>query len=158
MPAAHVEVKGLDELAKKIDSITSLRAFNDGLKKGATHIMAKVKQYPPSSAANIDPGTSPGSWYERKKGTWYRNVAGMTKNYGKSERLGTQWNLHQLTGRALTWIISNSVSYGRFVQSEDDQAHFHRKRGWKTIETIARIHAKDVLKYVKQNVDMALEK
>ena len=158
MANAHVEIKGLDQLAKKINSITSLRAFTDGLHKGAQLIEGKISKYPPSSEANVPPISGPGSWYERGAGTWYRNVGGKVKLSRTSKDLQHSWNVRRTTGRALGWIVGSNVSYGRFVQSNADQAHFHRKRKWRTIETIARAYSKQVLELVKRNVDLALEK
>lgn len=158
MPTRHVEIKGLDELTKKIDSITSLSAFNTGLKKGAYLIKGKIAKYPKHTSANQPPISGPGSWYVRGTGTKYRSVDGKIKTYRTSETLGRRWTVAQQVGRALTWIVGNNVSYGRFVQSNADQAHFHRKRKWRTIETIARAYSKHVLELVKRNVDLALEK
>ena len=154
MPTKHVEIKGLDQLTKKIDSITSLRAFDEGLRKGALLIKAKVAKYPARTSANMPNGR----WYQRGYGPKWRVKSGDIHGRATSETLGRKWTVVQQMGRALTWIVGNNVSYGRFVQSDDDQAQFHKKRGWPTIETVARLYSKQVLGFVKRNVDQALEK
>lgn len=152
--AANVEIKGLDQLTKKITSITSLRAFTDGLHKGAQLIEGKISKYPPGSEANVPNG----HWYQRGYGPKWRVKSGDIHGRNTSEDLEHSWNVRRMTGRALAWIVGNNVSYGPFVQSNADQAHFHRKRKWRTIETIARAYSKHVLELVKRNVDLALEK
>ena len=158
MPNASVEIKGLDQLLHKIKRVEDLSAFTDGLSKGAKLIRRNIRKYPPSSEANRPPISGPGSWYVRGTGSKHRNVAGKVKTYHTSEKLQERWTMRQITGRALGWIVGNNVSYGKYVQSNADQAHFHRKRKWRTIETIARAYSKHVLELVKRNVDLALEK
>ncbi len=150
MPAS-VEIKGLDQLAKKINSVTSLRAFAGGLHKGAQLIEGKISKYPPSSEAN----TPNGHWYERGYGPRWKGGTGGKRT---SEDLEHSWGVQQLRGRALAWVVGTIVSYARFVQSGEDQTWFHKKRKWSTIEAVAEKYSKAVLELVKKNVDQALEK
>ncbi len=155
MPTKHVEIKGLDQLMRKIKRIEDLSAFNQGLHKGALLIKAKVAKYPQATSAN---SPSQDRWYQRGYGPKWRVKSGDIHGRATSETLGRKWTIVQQMGRALTWIVGNIVSYGRWVQSDDDQASFHKKRGWPTIETVARLYSKHVLELVKRNVDQALEK
>jgi len=160
MPAANVEIKGLDELKAKITRMSELRALDRGLRKGAEHIAIKVSKYPPESEGNY-PRTVAGtgtilSWYERGYGTRWMGGTGGKRT---SETLGRKWTVVQQMGtRALTWIVGNNVSYGKFVQDEDYQARFHKKRGWRTTQTVARSESDRVTGFVKKEVDLELEK
>lgn len=152
MPTANIEIEGLDELTAKIKTMTDLRAFDDGLRKGAILIKAKVAKYPAATSANRPNG----HWYQRGYGPKWRVKSGEVHGKKTSETLGRKWTT--VKRGILTWIVGNNVSYGIFVQSEPDQAGFHKRRGWRTIETVAKLYSKQVLNLVKKNVDMVLEK
>ena len=152
MPTRNVEIKGLDELTAKIKSMTDLRVFDAGLRKGAVFLKAKVAKYPPGTSANVPNG----HWYQRGYGPKWRVKSGDVHGRASSETLGRKWTM--VKRGILTFIVGNNVSYGRFVQSDDDQASFHKRRGWPTIETVARLYSKQVLDLVKKNLDQALEK
>ena len=160
MPAANVEIKGLDKLIAKITRLSELHALDRGLRKGAEHIAIKVSKYPPESEANY-PRTVAGtgtilSWYERGYGTRWMGGTGGKRT---SETLGKKWSVVQRRGgRSLAWLVGNNVSYGKWVQDEDYQASFHKRRGWSTTQSIARSESDLVTGFVKKEVDLELEK
>ena len=152
MTSSNVEIKGLDQLTGKIKTMTDLRAFDNGLREGAILVKAKVAKYPAATSANAPNG----HWYQRGYGPKWRVKSGDVHGRASSETLGRKWTM--VKRGILTFIVGNNVSYGRFVQSDDDQASFHKRRGWPTIETVARLYSKQVLGLVKKNLDQALEK
>lgn len=148
-----IQIKGLDELLKKLDSLQKLDAIKPALKAAAVHVKGKIAQYPPSSEAN-DPNRR--KWYERGYGPKWRLVSGEVHGKRTSETLGRKWTTRSLN-QGLTQVVGNNVSYGPFVQSAEKQAAFHRKRGWKTTEDVAAEEADTVNKFVKDEIDKVLE-
>jgi hypothetical protein len=149
MPAANVEIKGLDKLVAKITRLSELRALDRGLRKGAEHVAIKVSKYPPETSANKPNG----HWYERGYGPRWRGGTGGKRT---SETLGRKWTVARQ--RMLTWLVGNNVSYGKWVQDEDYQTWFHKRRGWPTTQMVAKLYSDLVTGFVKKEVDLELEK
>ena len=147
---AKIEIEGLDKLLTKLDGIENLQKIKPALKAGAVHIKGKIAKYPPKSIAN-SPSNPTGRWYERGFGT--RTATGGA--YPTSETLGRKWTVAS-RDRGFTQVVGNNVSYGPFVQSAEDQAKIHGKRGWKTDQQVADEEADTVLDFVKKEVDKIL--
>lgn len=124
---AELEIRGLDKLLTKLETLGQLKFAVTAMKAGALHIKGKIAKYPPSSEANT-PGQK--RWYERGYGTRWPGGGKRT-----SETLGRKWTIASRDG-GLTQVIGNNVSYGPYVQSAKLQARFHAKRGWKTDEQV----------------------
>jgi hypothetical protein len=52
-------------------------------------------------------------------------------------------------------IVGNDTSYGPFVQGAE-QASFHKRRKWKTVDTVAKEETKRVQEYVFEAVRRAI--
>ena len=156
MPSgATIEIEGLDELIRKLDDLKQLRKVHAGIQAAALYVKGKIAQYPDKSSANFPSG--PGSsWYERNKGTWYWRKRDNTKvNYGNSEMLGKSWTIKYNQSK-FEAIVGNDTSYGIFVQGSK-QASFHKRRKWKTVETVAKEETRLVQKYVFDAVRRAIQ-
>ena len=129
MAKSSVHIEGLDRVVRKLRSLEDLSAYKNALKAAALHVKGKVAKYPPASEANR-PKES-GRWYERGYGMRWPGGGRKT-----SEMLGRKWTT-QARDSGMTQVVGNNVSYGPFVQG-DRQAAFHERRGWKTIETVAK--------------------
>jgi len=148
----HVEIKGLDKLTAKITRMSELRALDRGLQKGALQIKARIAKYPLETSANKPNG----HWYERGYGPRWKGGTGGKRT---SETLGKKWSVVQRRGgRSLAWLVGNNVSYGKWVQDEDYQASFHKRRGWPTTQMVAKLYSDLVTGFVKKEVDLELEK
>lgn len=145
-----IEIEGLDKALRKIKSLEDMSAVSSALQAAAVHVKGKIAQYPPASEANLP--KERGTWYERGYGTRWPGGGRRT-----SETLGRKWTIGS-RNRGLTWIVGNNVSYGPYVQDEDKQAAFHKRRGWKTTQTVAKEEAETVNKFVKKEIDRILEK
>jgi hypothetical protein len=146
---ASVEVQGLDKAIKKLDKVAGMGPAKAALKAAGVHIKGKIAKYPPSSAANKPKDR--GTWYERGWGTRHASGGGRKT----SETLGRKWTVQQKRG--LETHVGNNVSYGPYVQAEEWQASFHKRRKWKTIETVAEEEKDEVLEFVQKAIDKALE-
>ena len=149
-----IRIKGMKELLAKIDNIQQMESVKTAMKAAAIHVKGKASKYPPESEAN-KPGRVP-SWYERGYGTRWNLAGGGTGGKQTSETLGKKWTTSSRDS-GLTQVIGNNVSYGPFVQDEGEQAAFHKKRGWNTIQDVAADEADTVLEFIQDAVDKALE-
>ena len=155
MPDVSVEVKGLDELERKIGGLATLRTVRVGLKAGAVHVKGKADDYPPSTIAN-SPGNPKGRWYERGYGPRWMTRQGV---HGRktSQTLGRKWTMAE-RNNGMTFIIGNNVTYGPYVQDREKQAWFHRQRGWRTVQDVAEDELDTVTRFVQQEIDKQLSK
>ena len=154
--SANLDIKGLDELLSKIDSLAGMYAIKTGLKAAGMHVKGKIAEYPSESEANM-PRTVAGTgtvlpWYERGFGTRYIGGGGRQT----SETLGRKWTRKFIMG-GLGILIGNNVSYGDYVQGIR-QVGFHAARGWKTTDQVAEEETNTVIKFLKDHIDRELKK
>ena len=151
---ADVRIDGLDRVLRKVRTLEQMKGAKRGLKAAALHIKAMTAKYPPESEANRP--NARGRWYERGYGPKWISAAGVEGGKRTSETLGRKWT-SKAAKNGLAAIIGNNVSYGPFVQG-DEQARFHKRRGWKTTKEVAEDEAETVLNLIKKTVDKELAK
>ncbi len=156
MTNATIRIEGLDKLMKKIDSLEGLETVKAGLKAAALHVKGKIAKYPPGTDANKR-GPYPKRWYYRGIGPFWARVDGSIGKRLTSEDLGQKWTI-DTRDAGMTAIIGNNVSYGPFVQDEEKQATFHRRRGWKTTQKVAEEESKEVNELLIKAINKALDK
>jgi len=150
-----IKINGMDELLKKINTLEQMDGVKNAMRAAALHVKGKIAEYPPESEANR-PGRIP-SWYERGWGTKWNLAGGGTGGIKTSETLGRRWTIGK-RDNGLTQVIGNNASYGPQVQDERNQAPFHKRRGWKTIQDVAKDETDEVLKFIKDEVEKILER
>ena len=153
MTTAFIEIKGLDQLIDKLETLAQLRTVKAGIKAGALHVKGVIDVYPASSDAN-QPGPYPKRWYVRGWGPKWARKSGGIGGINSSEDLGDSWTIKMRDG-GFTGVVGNNVSYGIFVQGEK-QAAFHQRRGWKTTEMIAKSEGPRVRELIAQAIRRAL--
>jgi phage gpG-like protein len=151
--SATIEIEGLDELIRKLNDLSKLRKVHAGIKAGALYVKGKIATYPPSTEANVPKNFPGGRWYQRGWGAKYYTRKGV-KGYPTSENLGKKWTI-KYNQNKFEATVGNNVSYARFVQG-NEQAGFHKKRGWKTTDTVAKEETKRVQEYVFDAVRRAI--
>lgn len=120
----YVEVKGLDEIARRLNAslepIIKAVAF-----VAATEAQDFISPYPTQPAP-----ANPKRWYERGYGSKWRTKDGSIHGRKTSEVLGRKWSIrpYQNVGA----VLQNTASYAPFVHSADNQATIHKNTGWKT--------------------------
>lgn len=156
---ARIEIKGLEKLAKKIKTLEQMEAVKQVLKDSAREMAGHMKVYPPSSEANV-PRTVAGTgtvlpWYERGWGTRY--IGGGGRN--TSEKLDKSWAgaKPQIRKKGLEVAIGTNVSYAPFVQAHDEQATFHKKRGWKTEKQILEREQDGIVDQLKDDIQKIID-
>lgn len=154
-----IEIEGLEELRKQLDPRRMDKFARIALEGGAGIIHAEAQRYPPKSSANRP--NAAGRWYERGYGPKWQRQDGTVGGIHSSEQLGKQWT-QKIKRLRDGWeaIISNKVgqTYGRYVQDEEKQAHFHKARGWQTVQSIATKKANEVQKLFDQMVQRWMRK
>lgn len=147
--ANDIQIKGLDRLQHKLAALADPQKYAAAMDAAATHVKGKIAKYPPSSEANRPNDVLP--WYERGYGTRYPGGGGRKT----SQTLGRKWTIAKRG--TLARVVGNNVSYGPFVQGER-QAWFHKRRGWKTTETVAKEERKTVVEFLQKKVREILER
>ena len=98
-----------------------------GREVGAKVLMTQgLKKYPPESAANRPPTP----YYVRGRGMQYAS-----RNDGRSERYGTQWNVRVQPMRV---ILGNRASYAPYLTDEQRQAKAMRRLGWRKLISVIK--------------------
>ena len=150
MAKAAIRIEGLGRLQGKMRKLDDLQGVKNAMRAAALHVKGKIAKYPPASEANRPSET--GRWYERGYGMRWPGGGKKT-----SEMLGRKWTIGQRDA-GLTQVIGNNVSYGVYVQDDEHQARFHKRRGWKTIQMIAEEEADRVNEFIKDAVDKILKR
>ena len=136
MPSDSIELKGLDELVKRLGAIEAGTYRRAILVTGAQMLKSYIAVYPKSTAAN-SPGGPGSRWYERGYGPKWQRKDGSVNGMQTSEALGRRWAVEVHDTEA---IVGNNASYARFVQSDSEQATVHRRNQWRTdVETIREV-------------------
>jgi len=155
MSDGDVYIEGLDELIKKLNSIQEMKAVKTALKAAGAHIQGIMVDYPPATIGN-SPSNPTNHWYERGYGSHWRRKDGSIGGRQTSETLNRKWTIkEEFSG--LQVIVGNNVSYGHWVQG-DDQTRVHKAHGWLTTRQVVERESEKVVNFVKKEIDKVLEK
>lgn len=143
---ANVTVRGTKEIIAKLEAIGGAGALRRPMTRAVAHVHDKIAQYPPSTAANSP--SNGYSWYERGFGT--RSRTG--RAWPTSETLGRRWT-HEVAADGRSGVVGNNASYGPFVQSAEQQAAFHARRGWVTDEQVAEKEGDKVVGFFEDEIE-----
>lgn len=146
-----IRIEGLDPLMERINSLISLKHLVAAMRAGALHVKGKIAIYPPSTQAN---SPTQDRWYQRGYGPRWKRKNGSIGGSKTSETLGRRWTTEQRDG-GLTQIVGNNVSYGVYVQGEE-QAGFHAERGWLTTDDVLDREMDTVIGFVKTYLEKSL--
>lgn len=151
-----IKIRGARELMAKLERLNKLKVVVPAIKAATLHVKGKIATYPPATEAN-SPTNPTGRWYQRGYGPRWARKNGQAGGRKTSETLGRRWTTDYRNG-GLTGVVGNNASYGPYVQSEQEQASFHRERGWKTDEDVINSEQDTVERYILRAIDKALEK
>ena len=142
---ARIQIKGLDELIKKVNTLEKMDAVKAALKQAATHLAGEMAEYPPQTAANQPPVP----FYVRGRGTQTA-----TRNLGNSEDLGQKWRAAnpKIRDGGMTVVIGTNVSYAPYVQSDEFQARWMKQIGWQTDKTVLEDNEDEVTEYLSDAI------
>ncbi len=144
-----IEIKGMDELIKKLTDLSKLSKVHAGLKAGMLHLKGKIATYPPETAAN-QPGS--GSWYQRGWGTRYAGGGGKMTSESLGRKWATKYDKNKYEGE-----VGNNASYALFVNwTEGTQAKALKGIGWQGVDVVAKEETKRVGEYVFEAVRRAI--
>lgn len=135
---AKVTVIGIEPIIKKLEKAGGPGVLRRPMTKAVAHLHRVIAVYPAASSANSPANGY--SWYERGFGVRTRTGRG----YPTSETLGRRWT-HVVKNDGKRGEVGNNASYGPYVQSDERQAAFHKRRGWKTDKDVADKEARKVV-------------
>ena len=168
MPAATVRIEGMDRLLRDLDPKRWDRVLRTAMKGGIGVIRAEIKEYPPKTEANqprawggafsISTKKAHNTWYQRGWGTKRIRKDGGITGYMTSEELGKQWTKGKVRRTSYGYLgtTGNRVTYARWVQDADKQAHFHKARGWKTVQGVVKSKGPAVRRLFEQVIRKAV--
>ena len=156
---ATIEIKGMDELVKKLDDLSKLRKVHAGFKAGLLYLKGKIATYPPQKHITI---ASLGGWKSDKQRRWFfANLRAGTIDvpYRRgqsegSEDLANKWAIKYDKSK-FEGTVGNNASYARMVMG-DKQTKMMKMIGWKTVDTVAKDETKRVQEYVFEAVRRAI--
>ena len=150
-PSALVlEIRGIDELDRQLGKVEAALRLGPILRAAALSIKNEVARYPPSTLANSPLART---WYERGFGPRWMRRDGSIGGSRTSETLGRRWTTRVSSREAR---IGNNASYAPFVQGRDQQAAFHARRGWKTLEDVGEKEAQRVIRQIEAAIRRAM--
>lgn len=125
----EIHTEGVKELVTNFDKYPgTIRLYlSQAGNESANRVILKTKgvqKYPPATSANQPPTP----YYIRGRGTQTK-----TRNYGNSERLGTQWRVKTV---GYGTEIANRSSYAKWAHG-DAQARAMARIGWRKLEEVA---------------------
>ncbi len=150
-PSALVlEIRGIDDLDRQLGKVEAALRLGPILRAAALSIKNEVATYPRSTLANSPLART---WYERGFGPRWMRRDGSIGGSRTSETLGRRWTTRVSSNEAR---IGNNASYAPFVQGRDQQAAFHARRGWKTLEDVGEKEAQRVIRQIEAAIRRAI--
>lgn len=107
-----------------------------------------INVYPPATEAN---SPTRRRWYERGYGPRWRRANGSIGGRRTSETLGRKWAT-EVRERGRVGAVGNNASYARYVHSHKLQPFYHRRRGWRSDETVAKRQAPRIAKLYRDAI------
>jgi hypothetical protein len=127
------------------------------LRDSAMLINNDLRRYPPISEANQPPSPPPGRFYTRGVGGFYVRKDGRMRRISTSQRLGVSWSTRYTSQPNLARAeITTNVTYAPQVHGTADQKHYHKRRGWQTVQMLFDKHRASIVNNVAQAVNRAL--
>ena len=152
-----VEIKGLDALVKKLDSLGQPGAFRRPMTQSVQHIHRKLAKPPRKAQGAFSRLATPG----QKRAFWARVSSGEIEfregiGYVRTNRLRNSWTT-KVSSDGRTGEVGNIVSYGPFVQGFRQQP-FHAESKWPQTEKVAKAEQNAVLKFFRLQYERLLKK
>ncbi len=157
MTTVTIQIEGLDAVVNKINTIEQFQGLETAMLAVGTHVKGKIDKYPQSTEANEPRSFVSGgknSWYERGYGPRWARKDGSVGGRKTSKDMGRQWGVKASHAQV---IIGNNVAYAPFVHDEDEQASFHKRRGWKTIQQVAKEEEPTVRRFIEDYIAKLLK-
>jgi len=110
-----IEIKGLDELIKKLSDLGQLKVVKAGIKGAALDLRGILSRYPPRKHIPI---SAVGGWASEKQRRWF--FANLREGkikvpYSRTKALGNRWAVKTLD-EGFTAIVGNNTPYGSFYR------------------------------------------
>jgi len=150
----EIRIEGMDELIKLLDSLARLDPVKAAIQAAGEYLAGKMREYPPASEAN-QPGSR--QWYQRGYGTKWITRSGAVHGIATSEDLQHSWT-QAIADDGLTSIVGTNVSYAPYVQDRDEQAWFHKARGWITAQDTVEAEGDFVVNLIARSIEDEIEK
>jgi len=157
MTTVTIQIEGIDAVVDKLNTIEQMRGFQAALTQVGQHVRDKIKTYPQSTEANQPRSFVSGgknTWYERGYGPKWARKDGTIGGRKTSEILKQSWGV-QATNTQV--VIGTKVTYAPYVHDADEQASFHKRRGWKTAQQVAKEEEPAVRRFIEDYLEKLMK-
>ena len=142
----EVTIDGGDVVIRKLQHLSNVgEALRPAMVRAADRVREYVSLYPPASEANTPrPGHT---HYERGLGSVYTRKRDGGRTVRKtSQMMNRKWSTkYRFTRAEAEAVIGNSASYAPYVHDGRQQARFHKRRNWRTVQETT-LKLKDVIR------------
>lgn len=148
MASPVIEVRGLAELARRLDIGDFKNAVNAALIAGAETAKAIVATYPTQRVGRKQPFKT-----DKSRRWFFANLRSgkIRVPYRRTGNLGRKW-----TTASLKWNkvrIGNNTPYAQLVQHRKEQTRFHKAGKWRTTDDIAEQDEGKVVKEIERGIE-----
>ena len=156
-----IEIKGLGNLEKKINSLAQMKAVKAALQNAGTHVKGEMARYPQRKHITIQ---QVGGWASEKQRRWFfaalrSGEIDVPYRRGQSpgtEDLGQRWTVTTKDG-GLTVVVGNNASYALYVQGDDKQSQMMKLIGWKTDKQVVEKEKDKMTGYLEKAIKKILD-
>ena len=154
MTTVRFEVKGAEELIRKLGSVATMRTLLPAMRRSVFRVHKDIATYPEPPASGSFKG-----FVRDKQRRWFFAAlrrGDITVPYVRTGTLGRRWTTNVAASLdGLVGTIGNNTDYGPFVQSTGQQAQIHRGR-WETIDKVLADNKQAIERDFKREIDRAL--
>lgn len=154
-----VEIKGLEEIVKKLESLNKPGAFRAPMQKSLDHLEGKVKRDPTK-----DPTAFSRLATDRQRKAYWAKVSANPSIHGprgyiRSHKLFGGWKKTISDGgrTGLVSVDERAVPYAKYVQGLRQQP-FHRASNWPRVDKVAKEEAKVIVGIFRRHYERLLRK
>jgi hypothetical protein len=147
--SVQIDLQGLEPLLRKLARLKGNEAVKGVMTAAASDLKSWVAEYPPAGASEGD------RWYERGYGPRWRRKDGSVGGRRTSQTLGRRWTI-EVMDQGMAARIGNNVTYGPYVQDEEQQNRVHKARGWRTVQGAVKEKGPEIVRKIKAAIDRLL--
>uniref|UniRef100_A0A6M3KQL4 Tail protein n=1 Tax=viral metagenome TaxID=1070528 RepID=A0A6M3KQL4_9ZZZZ len=150
----QIDLRGLEPLLKKLDSIKGNDALKGVMTAAASDLKSWVAVYPAAGEGN-SPSNAGGRWYERGYGPRWKRKDGSVGGKRTSQTLGRRWTI-EVMDQGMAARIGNNATYGPFVQDAERQNRAHKAHGWRTVQDAIKVKGPEIIEKMRAAIDRLL--
>ena len=154
MTTIRVDIKGGDELIRKLGRVTALGTLRPPMQRSVARVHKDIADYPEPPG----PGSFKGFVSDKQRRWFFAALrrGEITVPYVRTGTLGRRWTT-RVRGSAdgVEGTVGNNTEYAPFVQGKSQQAQIHQGR-WETIEQVLEDNEQVIVADFNRAIEKAL--